>query len=151
MYKASDYAHAIAADIAKRRSVTFEFGQPAYSLPAVMDPSIRGRLNQIAQDLGIPTMDLASGGGHDATVFAACGVPTGMIFIRNDHGSHNPDEAMEMADFGLAAELLTAFITSDGARAESGPHSQGDRGRFGRWNLGRSVLLHHRPASDVRG
>jgi N-carbamoyl-L-amino-acid hydrolase len=115
MYKASDYAHAIAAAIARRRGVTFEFGQPAYSLPAVMDPSIRGRLNQIAESIGIPTMELASGGGHDATVFAACGVPTGMIFIRNDHGSHNPDEAMDMADFGLAAELLTAFITGDGA------------------------------------
>src|SRR5215469_2206939 len=115
MYRASDYAHEIAAAIAQRRGVTFEFGQPAYSLPAVMDPAIRGRLNQLAGSIGIPTMELASGGGHDATVFAACGVPTGMIFIRNDHGSHNPDEAMEIADFGLAAELLTAFIANDGA------------------------------------
>jgi N-carbamoyl-L-amino-acid hydrolase len=113
MYRASDYAHSIAADIAKRRGVRFEFGEPAYSLPAVMDPSIRRRLNRIAQDLGVPTMELASGGGHDATVFAAAGVPTGMIFIRNDHGSHNPDEAMEMADFGLAVELLATFIARD--------------------------------------
>jgi len=115
MYKASDYAHAITADIAKRRGVTFEFGQPAYSLPAAMDPAIRVRLNQVAESIGIPTTELTSGGGHDATVFAACGVPAGMIFICNDHGSHNPDEAMEMADFGLAAELLTAFITGDSA------------------------------------
>ena len=106
---------AITADIAKRRSVTFEFGQPAYSLAAAMDHAIRVRLNQIAESIGIPTTELTSGGGHDATVFAACGVPAGMIFIRNDHGSHNPDEAMEMADFGLAAELLTAFITGDSA------------------------------------
>ena len=28
-----------------------------------------------------------------------CGVPTAMIFVRNEHGSHNPDEAMELADF----------------------------------------------------
>ena len=114
MYKAGDMAHAIAGEIAERRGVRFEFGEPAYSLPAVMDGSIRRRLNETARDLGTPTMELASGGGHDSTVFAAANVPTGMIFIRNDHGSHNPDEAMDMADFGLAAELLATFMARDG-------------------------------------
>lgn len=114
MYKASDMAHAIAGEIAKHRGVRFEFGEPAYSLPAVMDGLIRQQLSETARDLGTPTMELASGGGHDATVFAAAKVPTGMIFIRNDHGSHNPDEAMDMADFGLAAELLATFVARDG-------------------------------------
>jgi N-carbamoyl-L-amino-acid hydrolase len=29
-----------------------------------------------------------------------------MIFIRNEHGSHNPFEAMEMDDFVQGAEVL---------------------------------------------
>jgi N-carbamoyl-L-amino-acid hydrolase len=38
-----------------------------------------------------------------------------MIFIRNDNGSHNPDEAMSMADFANAARLLAAFVTGEAA------------------------------------
>ena len=33
-----------------------------------------------------------------------------MIFVRNEHGSHNPDEAMELADFALGLRLLTALV-----------------------------------------
>ena len=58
-------------------------------------------------------MELASGAGHDAAVFATFGVPSGMIFIRNSNGSHNPDEAMDLADFGLAAQLLATYIARD--------------------------------------
>jgi acetylornithine deacetylase/succinyl-diaminopimelate desuccinylase-like protein len=42
----------------------------------------------------------------DAAVFAAAGVPTIMVFVRNEHGSHNPDEAMDMADFAGVIRLL---------------------------------------------
>jgi N-carbamoyl-L-amino-acid hydrolase len=39
-------------------------------------------------------------------MFAAAGVPCGMIFIRNEHGSHNPREAMNLDDFVRGVELL---------------------------------------------
>ena len=55
---------------------------------------------------------LPSGAGHDAVVFANLGVPTGMLFIRNHHGSHNPMEAMDMADFSEAARLLSAYLVT---------------------------------------
>ena len=32
------------------------------------------------------------------------------IFVRNDHGSHNRDEAMDPADFASGARLLAAFL-----------------------------------------
>ena len=51
-------------------------------------------------------MSMPSGAGHDAAVFADLGVPTGMLFIRNRNGSHNPDETMEMEDFAVAARVL---------------------------------------------
>jgi N-carbamoyl-L-amino-acid hydrolase len=33
-----------------------------------------------------------------------------MIFIRNRHGSHNPEEAMDLADFEAACRLLSAYL-----------------------------------------
>jgi N-carbamoyl-L-amino-acid hydrolase len=39
-------------------------------------------------------------------MFAAAGVPCGMIFIRNERGSHNPHEAMDLDDFARGVELL---------------------------------------------
>jgi N-carbamoyl-L-amino-acid hydrolase len=53
---------------------------------------------------------MASGAGHDSAVFGRMGVPTAMIFIRNEHGSHNPDEAMDLADFALGLKLLVAAV-----------------------------------------
>ncbi len=37
-------------------------------------------------------------------------MPSAMIFIRNDHGSHNPDEAMEIDDFAQCCRLLDALL-----------------------------------------
>jgi N-carbamoyl-L-amino-acid hydrolase len=35
-----------------------------------------------------------------------------MVFIRNRNGSHNPDEAMDIADFDLACRVLSAYLFS---------------------------------------
>jgi len=61
-------------------------------------------------------MALASGAGHDSAVFTEFGVPSAMIFIRNAHGSHNPDEAMEMEDFAVATRLLASFLAEGASR-----------------------------------
>jgi N-carbamoyl-L-amino-acid hydrolase len=52
-----------------------------------------------------------SGAGHDAATFAGAGIPTAMLFVRNEHGSHNPHEAMEIADLDQAIRLLLRFVT----------------------------------------
>ena len=62
--------------------------------------------------LGIPHIQMASGAGHDAAIFAHFGVPSAMIFVRNQNGSHNPDEAMEMDDFGLATRVMAQGIAA---------------------------------------
>jgi N-carbamoyl-L-amino-acid hydrolase len=54
------------------------------------------------------------GAGHDAAVFARMGVPTGMLFVRNANGSHNPEESMEMEDFAAAATVLSRFCLDFG-------------------------------------
>ena len=114
MYQASETAVRLATEIGARRNVRFELGTPSYSVPAVLDAGIRQRMKALAADLQIPSMALASGAGHDAAVFSSLGVPTGMIFIRNAHGSHNPEEAMAIEDFSLAAGLLATYIAADG-------------------------------------
>ena len=47
---------------------------------------------------------------HDAANFAAAGIPTGLLLIRNAHGSHNPREAMEVDDLMAAAATFAAFL-----------------------------------------
>ena len=74
-----------------------------------MDLRIIAGLREAAQSCAIMTKTMACGAGHDAAVFAGASVPTGMVFIRNEHGSHNPKEHMEIADFSSAAELVSRF------------------------------------------
>jgi N-carbamoyl-L-amino-acid hydrolase len=55
---------------------------------------------------------MPSGAGHDTSIFANAGVPTGMIFVRNDKGSHNPHESMEYDDFFLACAVLARALAT---------------------------------------
>lgn len=99
-------AHAAAVRIGEAYRVAFDLGASSDSPPAVMDAGLRaalcGRLEH--------PYEMASGAGHDAAVFAKMGVPTGMIFVRNDNGSHNPDEAMTLDDFGVATRALLGLL-----------------------------------------
>jgi N-carbamoyl-L-amino-acid hydrolase len=45
-------------------------------------------------------------------VFANAGIPSGMIFVRNANGSHNPDEAMDIDDFMKGVDLLFAAVSA---------------------------------------
>ncbi len=97
--------------IGNKRRVSFRFGRFSTSDPAPMSESLRRQLLDGAAELGIPVLDMPSGAGHDAADFALNGVPSAMIFVRNDHGSHNPRESMRIEDFALGAELLLWFLT----------------------------------------
>jgi N-carbamoyl-L-amino-acid hydrolase len=105
---------ALAAEIGARRNVTIDLGEMSLVNPAVMDRAFRARMEQGCAELSIPYMDIPSGAGHDAADFHDAGIPAAMIFVRNANGSHNPDEAMDMADFALATRLLTwTLATAD--------------------------------------
>ena len=92
--------------IGKSRKVQFEFDRRVLSLPARMDEGRVKRLQDVSSSLGLPTENISSGAGHDAAIFSNAGVPTGMIFVRNENGSHNPDEAMDINDFMMGTEIL---------------------------------------------
>jgi N-carbamoyl-L-amino-acid hydrolase len=70
-------------------------------------------MKTLAARADIPAMEMASGAGHDAAVFAGLGIPTAMIFIRNNHGSHNPDEEMEIEDFHAGVRLLAQLVGAE--------------------------------------
>ncbi len=94
------------AGISEERGVRFAFDRRLDSSPARMDTDWIDRLRTILRGMDLPDEPIASGAGHDAAVFANAGIPSAMIFVRNEHGSHNPEEAMAMDDFMLGVELL---------------------------------------------
>ncbi|MBV7486494.1 Zn-dependent hydrolase [Bordetella sp. BOR01] len=99
--------------VAQATSTHVDFGPRTGSLPAAMDAGLIARLATLAQHRGIAAPAMPSGAGHDAAVFAQQGVRTAMIFVRNRHGSHNPQEAMDMPDFAVAAQLLSDILADD--------------------------------------
>lgn len=97
-------ARAAAARLGQAYRVSFDLGAATDSPPAVMDTRLRARLKELLN------FEMASGAGHDAAVFAKLGIPTGMIFVRNEHGSHNPAEAMALDDFAVATRALIDLL-----------------------------------------
>lgn len=103
--------HALFTEVGKKRGVSFEAG-PRFSWePATMSPALIARLDRAAAELRIQAPHVPSGAGHDAASFASAGIATAMIFVRNENGSHNPHEAMEIADLDQAIRLLLQFVT----------------------------------------
>ena len=96
--------------IAEERGVEFSFDRRLESAPATMDSDWVRRLRKSAQALGLPDEEIPSGAGHDAAVFANAGIPSAMVFVRNENGSHNPKEAMNLDDFVAGIAVMRAGI-----------------------------------------
>lgn len=92
--------------VARARGVAFSFDDPLATRPAAMDAGWIERIESAGRRLGRVVERLPSGAGHDAAMFATAGIPSAMLFVRNANGSHNPHEAMEMADFMMGVTLL---------------------------------------------
>lgn len=97
-------------NISRERTVKFEFDQPISAQPAVMDTHITEQLLAAMTDNGLQPLLMPSGAGHDAATFAGANIPAGMIFIRNPHGSHNPEEAMSLDDFMVGVKILNDTV-----------------------------------------
>lgn len=96
--------------ISKDRGVSFKFDRKFVSEPASMDERIGKLIVNACRQRGTPFGVIPSGAGHDASQFAHAGIPSGMIFIRNENGSHNPDEAMDIDDFMLGVQILADTV-----------------------------------------
>jgi beta-ureidopropionase / N-carbamoyl-L-amino-acid hydrolase len=100
------------ARTAAEHGVRFETGALLHTAPATMDAQWIALLEQKAHALRLPAPLLPSGAGHDAAMFAEAGIRSAMIFVRNQNGSHNPDEAMRLADFMDGVDLLYESVVA---------------------------------------
>ncbi len=108
---------ALCDTVARTRGVDCVLG-PEFTWPVTqLDEELRHQLNDAASTLNLSPPSMPSGAGHDAAVFAEMGIPTGMIFIRNANGSHNPDEDMDINDFDQAVSLLVAHYSLQASRS----------------------------------
>jgi beta-ureidopropionase / N-carbamoyl-L-amino-acid hydrolase len=96
--------------IAAETGTRFDLGPRSGSEPAMMSEKLVACACAVACSLDLPTHRMASGAGHDAAVFAQAGVPSLMLFVRNENGSHNPDESMDMKDFDATLALLHCLV-----------------------------------------
>lgn len=110
LLRAEAWLAGAAASALARQRVEIDYGPALHVPPAAMDAGLRAALAAAAAEAGIPTLQIASGGGHDCVTFAGQGVPSAMLFIRNEGGSHNPDEAMAMADFAAAFRIAAGAV-----------------------------------------
>nr|MBP8187772.1 M20/M25/M40 family metallo-hydrolase [Comamonas sp.] len=105
--------------IERERGVQFKADRRLLSEPAVTDPHLCDLMAKACRDRGIAHERIPSGAGHDAALFANGGIPSAMVFVRNQNGSHNPYEAMELSDFMLGTQVMADTIAAITPRAAS--------------------------------
>lgn len=103
--------------VSNERGVKFVYDRRLRSDPATMDTGVCAVLQDACAKSGVPFDVLPSGAGHDASLFANAGIPSGMLFVRNQNGSHNPREAMEMEDFMMGVQALDRAVAQLGGGA----------------------------------
>ena len=106
-----DRLHRIVREVEAKRGVTIRLGERSTGAVGPCDGAIRAQLADAAARLGHANHPLPSPASHDAANFAAAGVPTGMLLVRNRNGSHNPKEAMETADLMAATATLALWLS----------------------------------------
>jgi hydantoinase/carbamoylase family amidase len=118
-------------DAAARAGCSVETELRWLSEPVPMSAQVRDAIQRSAAELDIPVVDLPSGAGHDAGIFAAHGVPTGMLFVRslNAGVSHRPDERTSPADVATAISVLTGTLVRLSGSEQRRPPGMAVRGR----------------------
>ncbi len=99
-----------AQEIAQRTRTEITITKVEHDPPAVANPEIQAQIEAAAHDLGLQTMRLPSGAGHDAQMMARLG-PMGMIFVPSVGGiSHSPKELTRWEDCANGANVLLRTI-----------------------------------------
>lgn len=84
----------------------FDFKETASSNPALADEAFKAAIDASAKAMGLTTLALPSGAGHDAQEIADI-CPVGMIFVPSRSGiSHSPKEFTDPSDITNGANVL---------------------------------------------
>ncbi|WP_206035662.1 hydantoinase/carbamoylase family amidase [Roseomonas sp. HF4] len=105
--------HEVLDEVAARRGVAIDPGPRNAAPVGPCDAALRASLATAAARMGVATLPLGSPASHDAANFAATGIPTGLLLIRNANGSHNPREAMDTADLMAAAATFAEWLRAE--------------------------------------
>lgn len=99
-----------AQQIARETNTEIAITQLENDPPAMANPQIQAQIEQAAAGLGLKTMRLPSGAGHDAQMMAKL-APMGMIFVPSVGGiSHSPREFTRRSDCANGANVLLQTI-----------------------------------------
>jgi len=98
-------------NIEKNTKTKFKLGKETNSSPALMNKKLVKIFDTYSKSIGTDSEIMASGAGHDSSVFANYGIPSLMLFIRNKNGSHNPNEYMGINYFMDVFKVLHGVIT----------------------------------------
>jgi beta-ureidopropionase / N-carbamoyl-L-amino-acid hydrolase len=99
-----------ALDIARQTGTEIQIKKVDHDPPAIADAEIQKRIEAVAAGLGLKTIRLPSGAGHDAQWMARL-APMGMIFVPSVGGiSHSPKEMTTWQDCANGANVLLHTI-----------------------------------------
>jgi N-carbamoyl-L-amino-acid hydrolase len=103
-------AKAACEEAAAKNGLQLDFKEIWYSPPVKFDTSCVAAVKAGAEELGMPSMPIISGAGHDACYMSRV-APTGMIFIPCEDGiSHNEIENATRGDCGAGCDVLLRAV-----------------------------------------
>jgi allantoate deiminase len=96
--------------IAQRRNIGIALTPLWEAKTAPCAPALQAQFAAAIQSEGLPVRHLPSGAGHDGMALIDI-APIGMLFVRCEGGiSHNPAEAITVADAATGTRVLARFI-----------------------------------------
>lgn len=109
-----------AREIGQATGTSIEITRTSHHGPALAAPETQSIIEQAASELGLSSVRMPSGAGHDAQSMARL-APMGMIFVPSAGGiSHSPKELTSWEDCARGADvLLRSVLTADVRRFAS--------------------------------
>ena len=102
----------VAKTICAERNLQLEIEVLQRVAPALCDSGIQESIRQACANLGLETLSMVSGAGHDGMQLGGL-CPIGMIFVRSKDGiSHNPAEWSSPEDCANGARVLHGTLLS---------------------------------------
>lgn len=96
--------------IAENMGLGIDIQRTSLAAPVVFDEGCVAAVRRVAEEGGIPCMDVFSGAGHDACKIASI-APSGMIFVPCEKGtSHNEAENATPDDLAAGTRVLMGAV-----------------------------------------
>jgi N-carbamoyl-L-amino-acid hydrolase len=112
----ADEIRARAAQIARDTGTAIEMTRTSHHPPALADEAMQQIVAESADALGLTSVTMPSGAGHDAQSMARL-APMGMIFVPSVGGiSHSPKELTTWEDCARGADVLLRSVLAADAR-----------------------------------